>query len=115
MRHHIKHTVVPTLTLFTSMSTLVCCALPALFVLIGAGASLAGLVGNFPQLVWISQHKPFIFGFSAIMLSLGGLLRWHSRNEPCPSDPAKGRACGRMKRVSGIIYWSSVIMFLTGS
>ena len=39
------------LSLITSGSTLICCALPALLVSIVAGAALAGLVGTFPQIV----------------------------------------------------------------
>jgi len=31
------------ISLFTASGTLICCALPALFVTIGAGAALAGL------------------------------------------------------------------------
>ena len=37
--------------LFASSSTLVCCALPAIFVALGAGASFASLVSSFPFLI----------------------------------------------------------------
>lgn len=39
------------LSIATSSSTLICCALPALLVAIGAGATLAGLVTAVPQLI----------------------------------------------------------------
>ena len=39
------------LSLFASSSTLICCALPAMFVALGAGASFAALVTNFPFLI----------------------------------------------------------------
>ena len=45
------------LSLFASSSTLVCCALPALLVALGAGAALSSLVSVFPQVVWLSEHK----------------------------------------------------------
>jgi hypothetical protein len=45
------------LSLFTSFSTLICCALPALLVALGAGAVLSTLVSHVPQLVWVSEHK----------------------------------------------------------
>ena len=44
-------------SLFASSSTLVCCALPALLVAVGAGAALSSLVSAVPQLVWLSEHK----------------------------------------------------------
>ena len=43
-------------TLATGASTLLCCALPALLVALGAGAVLATAVSVFPQLVWVSEH-----------------------------------------------------------
>jgi len=52
-----KSRLVDFLTLFTSASTLICCALPALLVAIGAGSVMAGLVSNVPQLIWLSKHK----------------------------------------------------------
>ena len=38
------------LSLFTSTGTLICCALPALLVSIGAGAVMAGLIEAVPQI-----------------------------------------------------------------
>jgi hypothetical protein len=81
------------LSLFTSLSTLLCCALPALFVVLGLGATFAGLVGAFPQLIWISEHKVFLFGFGAVMLAVGGALQWQARKLSCPIDPKMASAC----------------------
>ena len=44
-------------SLFASSSTLICCALPALLVALGAGAALSSLVSAVPQLVVLSEHK----------------------------------------------------------
>jgi hypothetical protein len=63
------------ISLFASSSTLVCCALPALMVALGAGASLAGLASNFPALVWLSENKELSFGFSILMLSIATQCR----------------------------------------
>lgn len=40
-------------------------ALPALLVMLGAGAALAGLVRVFPQIVWLTEHK------ALLLLALG--------------------------------------------
>ena len=84
--------VVPTLALFASMSTLLCCALPALLVSIAAGAVMIGLVSTVPQLVWLSEHKIQLFIFSALMLSTSGLLRYRNRNAPLPSRPDESQS-----------------------
>ena len=57
-------------TLLASGATLVCCVLPALLVSIGARATLVGLVSAFPQLVWLSERKIWVFG-SAVEEVLG--------------------------------------------
>jgi len=57
-------------SLFASGGTLVCCALPALLVALGAGAVLSSLVAVLPQIVWLSEHKAAVFGTAAAMLAL---------------------------------------------
>ena len=67
------------ISLFASSSTLICCAIPALLVSLGAGATLASLVAVFPKIVWISEHKEEIFLLSASLMFVGGLLQWRNR------------------------------------
>jgi hypothetical protein len=102
------------LSLFTSSGTLICCALPALLVTIGAGATMAGLVTNFPQIVWLSEHKIALFIVAGVMLIAAGIMQWRARSLPCPADPALAAACTRTRRISTGIYWFSVAMYATG-
>jgi len=109
-----KYIIVPTLSLFTSFGTLICCALPALFVTIGAGAALAGVVSAVPQLVWVSQYKGVVFAVAGVLIIVSGWLQWRGRNAPCPADPDKARACLRLRKVSVWIYIASVLIYLIG-
>jgi hypothetical protein len=102
------------LALFTSGSTLICCALPALLVALGAGAALSSLVSVVPQLVWFSQNKFGVFLAATVMLVLAGILQWRARSLPCPADPAAARECARARVVSLRVYLVSVALFLTG-
>jgi hypothetical protein len=102
------------LTISSSFSTLVCCALPALLVSVGAGAVLASLVSAVPQLVWISEHKIPLFGFAGFMLVLSGVSSYRNRNAPCPADPAQAKSCLRVRRLSRRIFYFSAIVYLTG-
>lgn len=110
----LKQNLLTTLSLFTSLGTLVCCALPALFVALGAGAVLAGIVADVPQLIWLSEHKITVFSIAAIMLIMAGVTRYLSRNAPCPIDPAQAKACTRLRRTSGVIYALSVLIYAVG-
>lgn len=105
----------PVLSLFTSMATLICCALPALMVALGMGAVLAGLVSDVPQLVWLSRHKGIVFGAAAVMVAVAGIMLWRARNLPCPADPGQARACALLRRVSVVIYGVSVLALATGA
>jgi hypothetical protein len=110
----IHKVILPTLTLFGSFSTLLCCALPALLVSLGAGAVMIGLVSTVPQLVWVSEHKVALFIFAGIMLTLSGISRYLSRNAPCPADPAAAKACTRLRRISFGIFLLSMTAYAIG-
>ena len=97
---NLRNRVLHTLTIFSSVGTLVCCALPALLISIGAGAVMASLVSAVPQLVWISEHKIPLFVFAGVMLCLSGLATYRNRRMPCPTDPALAKSCLRVRRVS---------------
>lgn len=109
-----KNAFINYLTLFGSMGTLICCALPSLLVSLGMGAVMAGLASNVPGLVWVSEHKTDVFIFAAAMLALNGVLLWRNRNAPCPVDPALREACISGRRFSARIYFVSLGVFLVG-
>ena len=103
------------LSLFTSGSTLICCALPATLVAIGSAATLTALVGNFPQLIWISEHKALVFGLAGVMLVIAGYLQMQARNAPCPADAALAAVCAKTRQNALRIYWLSVAIFAVGA
>lgn len=102
------------ISLFTSGSTLICCALPATLVAIGSVATLTSLLTIFPQLIWISEHKTPVFCLAALMLMLAGYLQWEARNAPCPADPQLAATCMKMRKSALAIYWVSVAIFMHG-
>jgi hypothetical protein len=103
------------LILFTSLSTLICCALPALLVTLGLGAVMAGLASNVPGLIWVSENKAGVFIFAAAALTLNGIWLWTQRNAPCPVDPKLRDACIKGRKTSRVIYFVSVFVFLVGA
>ena len=110
-----RDTLAPTLALFGSSATLVCCALPALFVALGMGAVVAGLVSAVPQITWLSEHKGLVFTASGALIALSGWLQWRARNAPCPTDPAQARACERLRRISTAILAVAVLAWVVGA
>ena len=104
----------PTLSLFASTSTLLCCALPALLVTVGAGAVMAGIASNVPGYVWLTERKVPLFVLSGALLAAAFFFRWRARNAPCPIDPVEAEACTRLRRRSGWLLWSSAAVYVVG-
>lgn len=102
-------------SLLASSGTLICCAIPALLVSLGAGAVLASVVAVFPQIVWISEHKVPLFALSGVLMILGGFLHWRNRNAPCPVDPKLRDICLGTRKRSLRIYWISLVLLFIGA
>lgn len=99
-------------SLFASSSTLICCALPSLFVVLGAGASFASLLSIFPFLIVLSQYKITISITALVTIGLAGFAHHKTAKMPCPADPELGRLCLQSRRRSRMIYFASVALFL---
>jgi hypothetical protein len=102
-------------SLFTSMSTLICCALPALLVSIGLGATMVGLVSTFPSLIWLSENKLPVFAGSFMMLSFSSYMQYRARFLPCPIDPNEARACTTARMWSKRVTIFSIVVWTIGA
>jgi len=111
---HARNAVLSGAALLSSVTTLVCCVLPAVLVALGAGAALAGLVSAVPQLIWLSEHKAPVFGVAGTLLVASGAAIWYGRSLPCPVAPAAARACRRLRRVSLLLYVIALASFGLG-
>jgi len=101
------------LVLFTSSSTLICCALPILLVTLGLGAVSATLFETLPFLVTLAKHKLWMFIGSAAMLALGGWVLYRP-GRYCPADPVLAAKCNAAHRWNTRIWQISIIIWLIG-
>ncbi len=99
--------------LFSSFGTLLCCAIPSTLVLLGFGATLASFLGNFPQLIWLSENKAFVFGFSFLMLGISFLGQKYGQAQVCPIE--KREDCEKTKDWSKPLFWFSFGINVLGS
>ena len=99
------------ISLFASSSTLICCALPSVFIVIGAGATFASIISIFPFLIVISKYKVSITLVSLLILVFAGYINYRTYYLPCPADPELGRICLQTRKRSRSIYYFSVILF----
>ena len=109
-----RNVILSAATLLSSTGTLVCCVLPAILVGLGAGAALAGLVTAVPQLVWLSEHKPLVFGTAFALLLVSGGATWYSRTLPCPAEPRAAQSCQRLRRLNLALYSVALLSFALG-
>ena len=109
-----KNLLTSYLSLFTSFGTVFCCALPSLLVSIGMGATFAGLVGIFPQIVWLSENKILVFSISGILILISFRLLYVSRHAPCPIDPDQAKTCAISRKWSIRVIAISAILWACG-
>ena len=107
------------LSLFTSIGTLLCCALPSLLVLFGLGATVASLLSEAPWLVSLSHHKHWVFFIAGALIGANFFYvyrvapKLQSRTGACdPSDPTACRTAGRFSRAA---LWCSAVMYGIGA
>lgn len=103
-------------SLFTSVGTLLCCALPSLLVLLGLGASVASMLLFVPWLVILSRHKQWTFAVSGALIALSFFNTYYVtpriRAKQCsPDNPS---ACEEASKLSKVLLWVSAGIFVVG-
>jgi hypothetical protein len=105
--------------LFSSVGTLLCCALPSLLVLLGFGATVASALSAAPWLVTLSRNKGAVFAVAGLLIA--GNFYYTYRLAPrllvssgaCRADDPS--ACRDATRVSRVLLWISAALFLAGA
>lgn len=106
------------LSLFTSLGTLLCCALPSLLVLVGMGATVAGFLSAVPSLVTLSQHKNWVFLIAGSLIGSNFIYtyalapRLRAPGEGC--SVASPEACATASAFSRAVLWISAIIYAIG-
>ena len=80
-------------------------------VAIGLGATLAGVLGALPFLIWLSEYKVWVFIVAGVFLLLAAALQWWSASLPCP---IQNTACQTLRYWSRIGLVISIFVYGTG-
>ena len=104
-------------SLFSSFSTLICCALPSVLVLLGMGTTVASLLSAAPWLVSLSRHKIWTFSIAGILIAMSFVTTYLiaprlRQGETCNADDPT--TCGEVSRLSRIILWGSALIWSCG-
>ena len=105
-------------SLFTSLGTLVCCALPSVLVLFGLGATVASVLSAAPWLVTLSRHKQWVFFAAGALIGADFVYvyrlspRLRGSLESCSLENQS--ACLRAERVSRAVLWASTGIYIVG-
>lgn len=104
-------------SLFSSFSTLICCALPSVLVLLGMGTAVASLLSAAPWLVSLSRHKVWTFSIAGTLIAASFVMtyvvapRLRAGDNCDASDPT---TCGEVSRVSRVMLWCSALVWSGG-
>ena len=104
-------------SLFSSFSTLICCALPSVLVLLGMGTTVASLLSAAPWLVNLSRHKIWTFSIAGVLIAISFVMTYLiaprlRQGEACDADDPT--TCGEVSKVSRVILWGSAIIWSCG-
>jgi len=105
-------------SLFMSVGTVLCCALPSLLVLLGLGATVATVLSSVPWLVQLSHHKVWVFAVAGVLIVLSFIQtyvvspRLRSSNEACLAGDSA--ACDNATRFSKVALWIAVAIYGVG-
>jgi len=104
-------------SLFSSFSTLICCALPSVLVLLGMGTTVASLLSAAPWLVSLSRHKAWTFSIAGVLIAMSFLMTYLiaprlQRGEVCDADDPT--TCGEVSKLSRAILWGSAVVWSCG-
>ena len=100
------------LSLFASGTTLFCCALPALFVLMGAGSVFASLTSLFPQMIWVAEQKNYLFILASFFLLAAYYFEDRNKKISCIADQEQN--CKSTRDWSKVILRISFILYVVG-
>jgi mercuric ion transport protein len=104
-------------SLFSSFSTLICCALPSVLVLLGMGSAVASLLSAAPWLVSLSRHKIWIFCIAGVLIASSFLVTYAiaprlREGEACAVDDPT--TCGEASKLSRMLLWGSAVIWSCG-
>ena len=104
-------------SLFSSFSTLICCALPSVLVLLGLGTTVASLLSAAPWLVNLSRHKIWTFSIAGVLIAMSFVMTYLiaprlRQGEVCDADDPT--TCGEVSKVSRVILWGSAVIWSCG-
>ena len=104
-------------SLFSSFSTLICCALPSILVLLGMGTAVASLLSAAPWLVSLSRHKIWTFSIAGTLIALSFVMTYVVAprlrgDDVCAADDPT--TCGEVSKLSRVVLWGSALIWSGG-
>lgn len=101
-------------SLFGSFSTLICCALPSVLVLLGMGTAVASILSTAPWLVSVSRHKVWTFSIAGTLIACSFVMTYViaprlRAGDACEADDPT--TCGEVSRMSRVILWFSAAVW----
>ena len=107
----IKESLLSFFGLFTSVSTILCCALPIILVFLGMGSVFASLTEHFPFITWLSKKSIHLFIIAIIFLLISGYFIF-IKNKTCPANKKLANICSKTTKFNKIIWFLSVIILV---
>ncbi len=102
--------------LFTSLSTLICCALPVLLVALGLGAVVASTISAVPFLIPLSKNKDWLFLIAFLVMGINFYMLYGRKRRTCEvQSEGTETACDVASRWNKVLLWVMVVILSISS
>ena len=109
-----KERILSVFGLFTTVSTLICCALPALLVTLGMGAVVISAVSAFPWLIPLTRNKEWLFLCVGLLISVNFFLVYRPRKQLACDVQSGGDGCKVARDWNRTVLWLSAGIYALG-
>lgn len=104
--------------LFTSLATLICCALPVLLVALGLGAVVASTISAVPFLITLSKNKDWVFLIAFLVMGINYYMLYGRKRRACKvkiKSEGTETACDVASRWNKVLFWVTIVILSISS
>jgi len=109
-----REKVIGFFALFGSMSTLLCCALPAALAALAGGAAVTTMLSTFPWLISLSHHKEWLFLAAGALIAFNAVLILRPSGKIACSITG-GKGCDVAGSFQKFMVWASIALYSVGA
>ena len=113
MLRETKESWLALIMVLTTSTTLICCTLPIILIVLGLGSTLTAITLHFSGWIAFSENKFWLFLLSGLLI-LATHWTIYRQGRVCPADPLLAKRCDRLMKWNRLLLKIAVCFWLIG-